>query len=106
MVLGSTATKVVVRGSGLGSLWDFFVMSACVACLCCVLVMSACVILTGCSCSFGLLGLVGIVLLGLFLGLFFFRRMVFLLEGVRLWERGLGVVVVAWVGSFGGRWVV
>ncbi len=97
-VLGSTATKVVVRGSGLGSLLGFFVLSACVV----LIVMFACVVLPGCCCSFGLLGLVGVIILGLFLGLFFFRRMVFLLEGVRLWERGLGAVVVALVGGFGG----
>ena len=29
-VLGATATKVVGLGSGLGSLWGFFVMSVCV----------------------------------------------------------------------------
>ncbi len=44
-VLASTATKVVDLGSGLGSLWGFFVMCACVflcdVCLCCF----ACVVL-------------------------------------------------------------
>ncbi len=70
-VLGSTATKVVGLGSGMGSLLGFFV-GAIYSMLC------------------------------LFLGLFFFRRMVFLLEGVRLWERGLGAVAAAaLVGCFG-----
>ncbi len=92
LVLGSTATKVVGRGSGVGSLLGFFVVSVSVrGCFCGVLC---------CCCSFVLLGLVWGILLGLFLGLFFLSRMIFLLVGVRLWERGLGAVVAALVGDF------
>ncbi len=44
-VLASTATKVVDLGSGLGSIWGFFVLYAwrcfvCVVCLFCPFVMS------------------------------------------------------------------
>ena len=42
-VLEATATKVVGLGSGLGSLWGFFVLCACVV----LLVMSVCVVLIG-----------------------------------------------------------
>ncbi len=60
MVLGCTATKVVVLGSGLGSLLGFFVMSVCVVLIGVVLlVMSACVVLLG-------VVLLGVVLLVLF----------------------------------------
>ncbi len=69
-VLEATATKVVGRGWGLGSLWGFFVGTI-------------------------------FSMLCLFFGLFFLRRMVFLLVGVRLWERGLGAVVAALEWCFG-----